>query len=321
MHVVSIPMRVRFRGVLHREIALFAGPSGWGEFSPFLEYAAPEASRWLAAAVDAAWGAWPAPVRAAVPVNATVPAVAAPEVAPVLARYDGCRTAKVKVAEAGQGLADDASRVAAVRDVMGADAFVRVDANGGWSVDDAVSAITALAPYDLEYVEQPCATVEELVELRKRLARNGIDVQIAADESIRKAEDPLRVARLGAADVAVVKVAPLGGVSAALRIATEAALPTVVSSAIDSSVGIAAGVALAAALPELPFACGLGTLELMAGDVALDPLVPQGGSLDIRRPEPDPALLGQHRADADRERWWRERVTDCYRYLTVRDSS
>jgi L-alanine-DL-glutamate epimerase and related enzymes of enolase superfamily len=315
MHVVSIPMQVRFRGVLHREIALFAGPSGWGEFSPFLEYGAPEAARWLGAAIDAAWGSWPEPVRSSVPVNATVPAVDASEVASVLARYDGCRTAKVKVAERGQALADDVSRVAAVRNTMGADAFVRVDANGGWSVDDAAGAIAALAPYGLEYVEQPCATVEELVALRKLLARNGIDVLIAADESIRKAEDPLRVARLGAADVAVIKVAPLGGVRSALRIATDAGLPTVVSSAIDSSVGIAAGIALAAALPELPFACGLGTLELMAGDVVTDSLVPQGGSLVVRRPTPDDALLAEHRAPADRQQWWRERVTACHGHL------
>lgn len=309
-------MQVRFRGVMHREIALFAGPSGWGEFSPFLEYDAPEASRWLGAAIDAAWGRWPEPVRSVVPVNATVPAVAAADVAGVLARYDGCRTAKVKVAERGQSLTDDVDRVAAVRDAMGGDAFVRVDANGGWSVDDAAGAIAALAPYGLEYVEQPCATVEELVELRNLLARNGIDVLIAADESIRKAEDPLRVARLGAADVAVVKVAPLGGVSAALRIATESGLPTVVSSAIDSSVGIAAGVALAAALPALPHACGLGTLELMAGDVVTDSLVPQGGSITVRRPQPDPALLDEHRAPEDRQTWWRERVAACHDFLT-----
>ncbi|RNI25130.1 o-succinylbenzoate synthase [Flexivirga caeni] len=315
MHVVSIPMRVRFRGVLHREIAVFAGPSGWGEFSPFLEYDAPEASRWLAAAIDAAWGSWPVAVRSAVPVNATVPAVAASEVAAVLARYDGCRTAKVKVAERGQSLPDDVARVAAVRDTMGSGAFVRVDANGGWSVDDALSAIEALAPYVLEYVEQPCATVDELVELRKRLARNGIGVRIAADESIRKAEDPLRVARLGAADVAVVKVAPLGGVSSARRIATESGLPTVVSSAIDSSVGIAAGVALAAALPELPFACGLGTLELMAGDVVSDSLVPQAGSINVSRPTPQPALLERHRAPRERQQWWRDRVTTCFSHL------
>ncbi len=309
-------MQVRFRGVMHREIALFSGPSGWGEFSPFLEYGAPEAARWLGAAIDAAWGKWPAAVRSSVPVNATVPAVDASEVASVLARYDGCRTAKVKVAERGQTLADDLSRVAAVRDVMGSSAFVRVDANGGWSVDDAASAIAALAPYGLEYVEQPCQTVEELVDLRKLLTRNGIDVLIAADESIRKAEDPLRVARLGAADVAVIKVAPLGGVSSALRIATESGLPTVVSSAIDSSVGIASGIALAAALPELPFACGLGTLELMAGDVVPDSLVPQGGSLLVRRPNPDSALLAEHRAPEDRQQWWRERVAACHAHLT-----
>lgn len=316
MRVVSIPMQVRFRAVLHREIALFAGPSGWGEFSPFLEYDAAEASRWLAAAIDAAWGQWPAPVRAAVPVNATVPAVRASEVTSVLARYDGCTTAKVKVAERGQTLRDDLDRVAAVRDVMGADGRVRVDANGGWSVADAMGAIAALAPYGLEYVEQPCATVEELIDLRKRLAQNRIDVLIAADESIRKAEDPLRVARLGAADVAVVKVAPLGGVSAALRIASEAGLPTVVSSAIDSSVGIAAGVALAAAVPKLPFACGLGTLELMAGDVVADSLVPQGGSITVRRPTPSADLLDRHRAPKDRQQWWRERVTACHDSLT-----
>ncbi|HWC22335.1 MAG TPA: o-succinylbenzoate synthase [Flexivirga sp.] len=316
MHVVSIPMQVRFRGVMHREIALFTGPSGWGEFSPFLEYDAPEAARWLGAAIDAAWGSWPEPVRSSVPINATVPAVSASEVAPVLARYDGCRTAKVKVAERGQSLADDVDRVAAVRDVMGTGARVRVDANGGWSVDDAAGAIAALAPYGLEYVEQPCATVEELVELRTLLARNRIDVPIAADESIRKAEDPLRVARLGAADIAVIKVAPLGGVSAALRIGTEAGLPTVVSSAIDSSVGIAAGVALAAALPELPHACGLGTLELMAGDVVTDSLVPQDGSIAVRRPAPDADLLAEHRAAPDRAAWWRERVTACHEVLT-----
>lgn len=300
---------------MHREIALFSGPSGWGEFSPFLEYDAPEAARWLGAAIDAAWGSWPSPVRSSVPVNATVPAVAAAEVPGVLARYDGCTTAKVKVAERGQSLAEDVDRVAAVREVMGSGGFVRVDANGGWSVDDAASAIAALAPYGLEYVEQPCATVEELVDLRKRLSHNGIDVRIAADESIRKAEDPLRVARLGAADVAVVKVAPLGGVTAALRIATDAGLPTVVSSAIDSSVGISAGVALAAALPELPFACGLGTLELMAGDVVTNSLVPQAGSVAIQRPEPEATLLAEHRASADRQAWWRDRVTACHEAL------
>ena len=167
----------------------------------------------------------------------------------VLARFDGCTTAKVKVAERGQTLDDDVDRVAAVRSAMGPSARIRVDANGGWDVETATEALGRLTAYDLEYAEQPCATVEELVELRTALARNGIDVLIAADESIRKAEDPIRVARLGAADIVVVKVAPLGGVARALEIVEACGLPAVVSSALDTSVGIAAGVALAAALP------------------------------------------------------------------------
>ena len=218
MRVVSLPLRVRFRGVEHREAALVEGPAGWGEFAPFLEYGAAESSRWLAAAVEAAWEGFPEPVRSEVPVNATLPAVAPDQVAAVLARYDGCRTVKVKVAERGQSLADDLDRVAAVRDLVGPDVRIRVDANGGWDVDQALAALGALAAYGLEYAEQPCPTVEELAELRRRLARSHLDVPVAADESIRKAEDPLRVAREGAADLVVVKVAPLGGVRRALEI-------------------------------------------------------------------------------------------------------
>jgi len=252
LRVVSIPMRVGFRGVMVREAALIRGPKGWGEFAPFAEYDDVESSRWLAAALEAGWVGWPDPVRTSVPVNATVPAVPAGEVADVLQRYDGCTTAKVKVAERGQRLQDDVDRVAAVRDAMGPAAQVRVDANGGWTVAEATDALRRLAAYGLEYAEQPCASVEELASLRITLARNGIDVQVAADESIRKAEDPMRVVREEAADVIVVKVAPLGGVRAALDVARECGLPTVVSSALDTSVGIRAGLALAAALPELP---------------------------------------------------------------------
>lgn len=315
MRVVSLPLNTRFRGVEHREVALFEGPSGWGEFGPFLEYGPQEAARWLASAVEAAHLGFPEAVREVVPVNATVPAVPADEVAAVLARYDGCTTAKVKVAERGQSLADDVARVAAVREAMGADAAVRVDANGGWSLDDAWSAVTALAPYGLEYVEQPCATVEELAALRKQLARNGVEVLVAADESIRKADDPMRVKALGAADVAVLKVAPLGGVRAALRVAEQLDLPVVVSSALDSSVGMSAGVAFAAALPELPFACGLGTIELFDGDVVTDSLVPQRGHLDRRLVEPESELLAQWAATPDRIQWWRDRVAAAYAFL------
>jgi O-succinylbenzoate synthase len=312
LSVVQIPMRVRFRGVTVREAVLIRGPKGWCEFAPFPEYDDLESSRWLAAAFEAGWVGWPDPVRASVPVNATVPAVPAGEVPGILARYDGCTTAKVKVAQRGQHPREDVERVAAVRDVMGTMARIRVDANGGWTVTEAVEALRALAPYGLEYAEQPCGTVEELALLRVALARNGIDVLVAADESIRRASDPMRVVREEAADIIVVKVAPLGGVRSALAIARECGLPTVVSSALDTSVGIRAGLALAAALPELSFACGLGTVELMAGDVTDDPLVPHAGSIALRDVTIKADLLDHWQAPANREQWWRERVARCH---------
>jgi O-succinylbenzoate synthase len=314
-HVVALPMRVPFRGVDVREAVLFEGPSGWGEFAPFAEYDDLEGSRWLASAIEAAYAAWPAPRRDAVPVNATVPAVTAREVPAVLARFDGCTTAKVKVAERGQSLVDDLDRVASVRDTMGASARIRVDANGGWSLDQAIEALGKLAAYDLEYAEQPCATVDDLAALRKALARNGVDVRIAADESIRKAVDPLLVARREAADLVVVKVAPLGGVVRALEIVEACGLPAVVSSALDTSIGIAAGVALAAALPDLDHACGLGTVSLFDRDVASRPLRPRGGVLMPGRAEPDPEALAALAAPSDRQRWWRERLGRCHALL------
>ncbi len=315
LSVVQIPMRVRFRGVTVREAALIRGPKGWGEFAPFPEYDDLESSRWLGAAVEAGWVGWPDPVRNAIAVNATVPAVGADEVAGILGRYDGCMTAKVKVAERGQRLRDDLDRVAEVRDVMGPGARIRVDANGGWTVAEAVDALRRLADYRLEYAEQPCASVEELASLRVALARNGIDVLVAADESIRRAWDPMRVVREEAADVIVVKVAPLGGVRSALAIAQECGLPTVVSSALDTSVGIRAGLALAAALPELPFACGLSTVELLAGDVTNDSLVPAVGSIALRDLTVEQDQLDRWQAPVDRDQWWRQRVVRCHGLL------
>lgn len=315
LHVVSIPLRTRFRGVDVREIALIEGPAGWGEFSPFLEYGPAEAARWLAAAVEASYLGWPQPVREAVGVNATVPAVPARDVPALLARYDGCRTVKVKVAERGQRLPDDVDRVAAVREVLGAQGRVRVDANGGWGVQQAVDALGALARYDLEYAEQPVESVEGLRSVRMALARNGVEIPVAADESIRKAADPLRVARLEAADLVVVKVAPLGGVRSALQIVADCGLPAVVSSALDSSVGIRAGLALAAALPELPHDCGLGTLALFAGDVLEDPLVPRAGRITLRPAVPEQPLLHRWAASPQRHDWWAERVRAAYAQL------
>jgi O-succinylbenzoate synthase len=312
MRVVSLPLRTRFRGVDHREAVLLHGPAGWGEFAPFLEYGVAESARWLAAALEAAWVGFPTPVRSVVPVNATLPAVPPDQVAAVLARYDGCRTVKVKVAERGQSLADDLDRVAAVRALVGPEVRIRVDANGGWDVDEAMTALTALAAYGLEYAEQPCPRVEDLTDLRRRLARAHLDVPVAADESIRKAEDPLRVAREVAADLVVVKVAPLGGVVRALEVVEACGLPAVVSSALDTSVGIAAGVALAAALPALDHACGLGTVELLAADVARPSLVPVGGSIAVGGPQVDEELLAAAAAAPDRVAWWRDRVTACF---------
>ena len=288
----AIPMRERFRGIVVREGALIEGPAGWGEFSPFAEYGPRESARWLACAIEAAFAGWPAPVRDRIPVNVTVPAVG-PERAHAIVAGSGCRTAKVKVAEPGQSLADDIARVEAVRDALGPGGAIRVDANGLWSVDQAVRALTELGRYGLEYAEQPCATLDELAELRRK-----VPVPLAADESVRRAEDPLAVRAAGAADIVVLKVQPLGGVRAALRVAEACGLPVVVSSAVDTSVGLAAGVALAAALPELRYACGLATMSLLAGDVVAESLLPEDGCLPVRRPAVDEAALAAYVTDA-----------------------
>jgi O-succinylbenzoate synthase len=315
--VVSLPMRVRFRGITEREVVLVEGPAGWGEFGPFPEYDDAEAAEWLRSALESAWLEDPAPVRSHVPVNATVPAVDPEQVPGVLARFPGARTAKVKVAERGQDLEQDLARVRAVRELV---PHVRVDANGGWSVDDAVTALTALAAESpLEYAEQPCATVPELVEVRRRLQRRiPGGIRIAADESIRRAEDPMRVVRAGGADVAIVKVAPLGGIRRLLTLAGELAehdVPVVVSSALDSAVGMGAGLAAAAALPDLPFACGLGTGGFFTADVAAARGM-SNGTLPVGRVAPSRPGLDAVRVDEERERWWLDRVRRCHALLT-----
>lgn len=306
-YVVSLPMRVKFRGIMERETLLLRGPAGWGEFCPFPEYGDAEASRWLAAAIEAAWHGFPPAVRSSVPVNATVPAVSADRVPDVLARFGRVDAVKVKVAERGQSLDDDVARLHAVRAALPS-AAVRVDANGGWDVPAAVEALTRLAPYGLEYAEQPVPSIEGLAEVRARLRDAGTPVLIAADESVRKESDPLRVARAGAADLLVVKVAPLGGVRRALDIVAQAGLPAVVSSALDTSVGIRAGLALAAALPDLPYACGLGTVSLFESDVTLDPLVADDGAIRLRDAVPDAGLLERFAAPAQRREWWLDRL-------------
>ncbi|KJL47486.1 Chloromuconate cycloisomerase [Microbacterium hydrocarbonoxydans] len=309
--VVALPMATRFRGVDAREALLFEGPEGWAEFSPFVEYADAEAATWLAAAIDFAFRPQPAPLRDRIPVNATVPAVEAARVSEVLARFAGCRTAKVKVAEPGQTLADDIARVRAVREAMGPEGRIRVDANGAWNVDEAEHAVHALNEFDLEYVEQPCASVDELADLRRRVKYMGIPV--AADESVRKSSDPLAVARAKAADLLVIKAQPLGGVTHALQIVTAAGLPVVVSSALDTAVGLSQGAALAAALPSLDYDCGLGTSSLFLDDVA--DLRAVDGSISAERVTPDAAALDRLAAPDDRRDWWLDRLTRCHKVL------
>lgn len=283
-----VPLRTRFRRVTQRHGVLLHGAHGWGEFAPFDEYSPEVAANWLRAATEAADQPFPPAVRQSIPVNAIVPAVD-PDTATRMAVHARCPAVKVKVAEPGQDLAADRDRVAAVRAAVGPDVPIRIDANGAWDVPTAVHAITALSAHDLEYVEQPCATMEELAQVRRR-----VGVPIAADESIRTAGDPVMAARMAAVDLIVVKVAPLGGVLRALEVVDAAGLPAVVSSAIDTSVGLAAGVALAAALPTLDHACGLGTGLLLAGDVTDDPLLPVDGHLPVRRVAPTPVLLDTH---------------------------
>jgi O-succinylbenzoate synthase len=307
-----VPFRValttRFRGVTERHGLLLHGLHGWGEWSPFAEYDDTVAAVWLASAIDAACVAALPARRDRIPVNVTVPAVVPDEARRIVAA-SGCVTAKVKVAEPGQSLADDVARVAAVHEALGPDGRIRVDANAAWSVAEAVEALGRIqdAADGLEYAEQPCATLEDLAEVR---ARSG--VRIAADEAIRRDHADPALLR-DAVDVAVIKVQPSGGVTAALALVERLGLPAVVSSALETSVGLAAGVRLAAALPSLEHACGLATGLLLAKDVVDRRLVPADGMLDVaslagvsvlRDPVPSPP--------ADRVAWLVDRAGRAY---------
>ncbi len=307
--LVSLPLRTRFRGLTDREILLFEGPNGWAEWAPFVEYDDDEAAVWLASAIEFAYGELPQLNRHRIPVNATLPAVAPELVVKTLAPFGDFRTVKIKVAEKGQTPGIDVDRIVAVRNNF-PEAKIRLDANGGWSVDLAFSFIKALNGNGInpQYVEQPCATIAELALLRAKLAEANLPVKIAADESIRRVSDPLEVSRAGAADIIVLKAAPLGGIERALSIAEESGLPVVVSSALDSSVGLSMGAHLAAALPRLEFDCGLGTAALLAGDVTREPLKPENGFIDVRRVEVDPMKFEIFKAEDHREDWWLARL-------------
>ena len=263
-----------------RAVTLLAGPAGWGESSPLAGYACePGASR--RAAEESAHDGWPAALRDTVPVNALVDTATFD-----LASLNGFPAVKVKVGRPDAGA--DVDVVAAARDTVGPAVALRVDANGAWDVDTAEAMIRRLARYELELVEQPVAALDDLARLRRRVV-----VPIAADECVRSVSAARCLATLQAADVVVLKVQPLGGVRAALRVADAAGVPALVTSMRETSVGIAAGLALAAALPELPYACGLAA-RMPGGDVVRDALVPVDGSMRVRRVEPDPDLLGRY---------------------------
>lgn len=308
--VVALPLRTKFRGIVIRELLIFRGQVGWSEFSPFIEYDDAEAAQWLKGALSWANDSTPAKFRSSIRVNATLPAVEPEEVANVLSPFGRFGSVKIKVAERGQILSDDIARIERVRDLY-PDVKIRLDANAGYTVSQTLELAKKLRGFELEYIEQPVASIPDLKTLRTEIAEQNLGLKIAVDESIRKSSDPLLVAREQAADIAVIKVQPLGGIKEAMAIASETGLEIVVSSALESSIGLSHGLHLAAALPNLNYDCGLATAKLLGGDVVSDPLVPIDGEIEVRRVEPSEELLDRYRAPADREDWWRARLERC----------
>ena len=299
MRVVALPSKTNFRGISVREVALFKGEYGWGEFSPFLEYSEAECAPWLKCAIEAATKPRPKLFRQSIKVNGTLPALNNPdEIEGIVNSFPGVTTFKVKV---GDNLSEDIARLAKVR-ALRPEVKLRIDVNGNWSVADAVTNLRAI--YEnigpLEYVEQPCATVEELRELKEKLK---IDIKIAGDEVLRKARDPFAINLEGAVDVLMLKVQPLGGIERAHKLAEHHKLPVVVSSALESAVGINYGLILAASFPELDFDCGLGTGSLLATNVAELPII--DGQIHIGEFEPE---FSGHEVAPERFEWWKNRV-------------
>jgi O-succinylbenzoate synthase len=299
MRVVALPTKTNFRGISVREVALFKGEYGWGEFSPFLEYSAAECAPWLKCAIEAATKPRPKLFRQSIKVNGTLPALNdSDEIEGIVNSFPGVTTFKVKV---GDNLSEDISRLAKVR-ALRPEAKLRIDVNGNWSVAEAITNLCAI--YEnigpLEYVEQPCATIEELRELKEKLQ---INIPIAGDEVLRKARDPFAINLEGAVDILMLKVQPLGGIERAHKLAEHHKLPVVVSSALESAVGINYGLILAASFPEMDFDCGLGTGSLLATNIAELPII--DGQIHIRDIEPE---LSGHEVAPERYEWWKNRV-------------
>ncbi|CAN2220200.1 COG4948 L-alanine-DL-glutamate epimerase and related enzymes of enolase superfamily [Candidatus Nanopelagicaceae bacterium] len=299
MRVVALPTKTNFRGINVREVALFQGEYGWGEFSPFLEYGYEESAPWLMCAIEAANKLRPKLYRTSVKVNGTIPALNNPaDIEHIVDSFPGVETFKIKV---GDNLPEDIARLAKVKSLRPR-AKLRIDVNGNWSVQEAITNLRAI--YEnigpLEYAEQPCGTAEELRELKEKLV---VDIRIAGDEVLRKAEDPFSVDLSGAVDVLMLKVQPLGGISRAHKLAEHHKLPVVISSALESAVGINYGLQLAASFPELNFDCGLGTGSLLSADIADLPII--NGEISITSVEPE---INGYEVSPDRYEWWKNRV-------------
>ena len=314
--VVSIPLRTKFRGLTERELLVFEGPNGWSEWAAFTEYQDEEAATWLQAAIEWGFENLPEPVRKQVSVNAILPAVPTEEVAKVLGRAGKFSTVKIKVADPKQTAADDLARILEVKDLY-PDAKLRLDANGGYTVAQALELIAEIEnnSLDLEFFEQPVETIAELAELRIEISKLGQKTLVAADESVRRASDPLAVELAGAADLLVLKSAPLGGIASALAVANSSKLNICASSAMQSSIGLAAELHFAACLPEVNYDAGLGTGYLFGGDLTADRLIPENGILELRRPEINTSSLEILKAEDHRYDWWIARLERCSRIL------
>jgi O-succinylbenzoate synthase len=314
--VVSIPLRTKFRGITERELLVFEGPNGFSEWAAFTEYYDEEAATWLAAAIEWGYNDLPEPKRNSVPVNAILPAVALADISKILTRAGKFTTVKIKTAEKGQSVSNDLARILEVQNLY-PEAKIRLDANGGFVIAQAMELLEKLnfEGIELEYFEQPVATIAELAEMKIEIAKTGQTTLIAADESVRKSSDPLAVELAGAADILVLKSAPLGGIANALQIATSSKLPVVPSSAMQSSIGLAAELHFAACLDELEFDAGLGTMNLFAGDLVSDSLKPVDGVLEVRRPEVSISALETLKAEDHRYDWWIARLQRCGRLI------
>ena len=314
--VVSIPLRTKFRGLTERELLVFEGPNGWSEWAAFAEYQDEEAATWLHAAIEWGFENLPEPVRKQVSVNSILPAVPTEEVAKVLGRAGKFSTVKIKVAYPKQTAADDLARILEVKDLY-PDAKLRLDANGGYTVAQALELIAEIEnnSLDLEFFEQPVETIAELAELRIEISKRGQKTLVAADESVRRASDPLAVELAGAADLLVLKSAPLGGIASALAVANSSKLNICASSAMQSSIGLAAELHFAACLPEVNYDAGLGTGYLFGGDLTADRLIPENGILELRRPEINTSSLEILKAEDHRYDWWIARLERCSKIL------